>query len=96
MVTYTSSNTSDSVADQADQAAQSADAAIKSTQRLANAALENLSEETNQLRASALRASDSTVKYIQHDPVKAILIAAATGAALMALAGLIGRALPRK
>ncbi len=42
-----------------------------------------------QLRDRAQRASDGTVSYIQHEPVKAVLIAAATGAALMALVSLM-------
>ena len=44
-----------------------------------------------QLREKALLASDSTVGYIRDEPVKSMLIAAATGAALMALIGLLGR-----
>lgn len=36
-------------------------------------------------------ASDRTFGYIQHEPVKSMLIAAATGAALMALVGLLTR-----
>jgi len=44
-----------------------------------------------QLREKAVRASDTTVGYIRDEPVKAMLIAAATGAALMALIGLLGR-----
>jgi ElaB/YqjD/DUF883 family membrane-anchored ribosome-binding protein len=48
-------------------------------------------ETSEHLRDTALRASDGTVKYIKEDPIKAILIAAATGAALMALIGLVSR-----
>ena len=44
-----------------------------------------------QLREKAVRASDTTVGYIRDEPIKAMLIAAATGAALMALIGLLGR-----
>jgi ElaB/YqjD/DUF883 family membrane-anchored ribosome-binding protein len=36
----------------------------------------------------AAQASDETVNYIKHEPVKSMLIAAATGAALMALISL--------
>jgi ElaB/YqjD/DUF883 family membrane-anchored ribosome-binding protein len=108
----------------ADKAAQSADNAIKSTQRVANAALDSLADtvqdvrhqaapllnraseqasalmqrgvdsvrDTSQrLRDNALRVSDSTVTYIKDEPVKAMLIAAATGAALMALISLMTR-----
>lgn len=44
-----------------------------------------------QLRERAMKASDSTVGYIKDEPVKAMLIAAATGAALMALVSLVTR-----
>jgi ElaB/YqjD/DUF883 family membrane-anchored ribosome-binding protein len=44
-----------------------------------------------QVRDRALKASDTTVSYIKDEPVKAMLIAAATGAALMALIGLLSR-----
>ena len=107
-----------------DQAAESADRAIKSTQRVANEALDSLSgsvhdvrdraspalsrgteqlaalaqrsvdavrESSQHLRDKALRASDTTVGYVKDEPVKAMLIAAATGAALMALIGLLTR-----
>ena len=107
-----------------DQAAASADNAIKSTQRVANEALDSLSgsvqdirsqaapmlnrtsdqigalaqrgvdavrDSSQQLREKALRASDSAVGYVKDEPVKAMLIAAATGAALMALLGLMAR-----
>lgn len=108
----------------ADSVAQSADHAIKSTQRIANEALDTLSgtlqdvrnqaapllnrtteqasalakqgvdaivQSSKQLRLKAERAADSTVSYIKEEPVKAMLIAAATGAALMALVSLVGR-----
>jgi ElaB/YqjD/DUF883 family membrane-anchored ribosome-binding protein len=58
------------------------------TQRGVNA----VRDGTQQVRDTALRASDSTVGYIRDEPVKAMLIAAATGAALMALVGLLTRA----
>jgi ElaB/YqjD/DUF883 family membrane-anchored ribosome-binding protein len=48
-------------------------------------------ETSAQLRERALMASDATVGYIKDEPVKAMLIAAATGAALMALVGLLSR-----
>jgi ElaB/YqjD/DUF883 family membrane-anchored ribosome-binding protein len=73
----------------AEYAAQSADLAIKSTQRVAHDALDNLHDASRQLQNKAQGASDSTVRYIKHEPVKAMLIAAATGAALMALISLL-------
>lgn len=110
--------------DYADKATQKADDAIKSTQRMANDAMDSLSdkvedmrsqagptinriatqaedaarrgiaavkENTQQLREKAMQATDTTVTYIKDDPIKAMLIAAATGAALMALVSMMGR-----
>jgi ElaB/YqjD/DUF883 family membrane-anchored ribosome-binding protein len=48
-------------------------------------------ETAQQVRERAARASQTTVSYIRHDPVKSVLIAAATGAALMALVSLLTR-----
>jgi len=111
-----------------DQAALSADNAIKSTQRVANEALDSLAggveglrhqatpvlnrvgeqastlahrgvdavrDGSQKLRDRAVQASDTTVAYIKDEPVKSMLIAAATGAALMALVSLMGRSHPR-
>lgn len=108
----------------ADHAASSADTAIRSTQRMANNALDGLAssvqdarnevtpmlnraseqasalaqrgvnalrDSSQGLRDSATRASDNTVMYIKDEPLKAMLIAAATGAALMALIGMLSR-----
>jgi ElaB/YqjD/DUF883 family membrane-anchored ribosome-binding protein len=107
-----------------DQAAGKADQAIRSTQRLANEALDGLSESVNsasqrvtpmlnraseqasalaqrgmdavrqtsqQVRDKAMHASDVTASAIRNDPIKSVLIAAATGAALMALVSLLSR-----
>jgi len=54
-----------------------------------------LRDSTAQLRDKAARVSGDTVGYIKDEPVKAILIAAAAGAALMALINLVGRASDR-
>jgi ElaB/YqjD/DUF883 family membrane-anchored ribosome-binding protein len=115
MAATSSANTPSTVtaktSDFADHAERSADNAIRSTQRVANETLNNLSgkvhevrdqaetlarkgvdavlETSAQLRERAQRATDSTVGYIKDEPVKAMLIAAATGAALMALVGLL-------
>jgi ElaB/YqjD/DUF883 family membrane-anchored ribosome-binding protein len=85
-----------------EQAAKSADRAVQTTERVASAALDSLSssihqgvdavrETSQRLRDGALRASDTSVNYIKHEPVKSVLIAAATGAALMALISLLNR-----
>ena len=113
--TSTSHELSDNLADSA---AVSAQSAIRSTQRLANQALDGMAGTVADLRAEAApmirsatdkvseltqrgvdkvrhgsqqlvdgahQASARTRDYVQHEPVKALLIAAATGAALMAL-----------
>lgn len=48
-------------------------------------------DSSQQLRERAVQASDHTVAYIKDEPVKSMLIAAATGAALMGLISLMGR-----
>ena len=48
-------------------------------------------EGTRQLREETAHLADSTVGYIKHEPIKSVLIAAAAGAALMALATLASR-----
>ena len=108
----------------ADQAAKGADDTIRATQRVANEALDRLSDKvhethdrtaprlahmaeraedlvrrssavlregTHHVRDSAARASDRTVAYIRDEPVKAVLIAAFTGAALLAIANMVSR-----
>ena len=113
----------------ADQAAKSADQAIRSTQRVANEALDGLAgsvqdlrqqaapmlnrvgeqagamaqrgvdavrDGSAHLREKALQAQDTTVSYIKDEPVKAMLIAAAAGAALMAVLSLMTRSNDRR
>ena len=108
-----------------DSAANTADQVIRSSQRVANQTLDQLSsgvdtvraqaapvlnrlatdaeqftrrsvdkvrEGSQQLRGQALRATDTTLGYIKEEPVKAVLIAAAIGAVLMALVTLVARA----
>ena len=47
-----------------------------------------LRETTNQLRDQAVRVSDATAGRVRDEPLKAVLIAAAAGAALVALLSL--------
>ena len=122
--TVTNQPFSNEATSMADQAADSANSAIRSTQNVANNALDKLSDKVDsardqvaplinrlstqaesaarrgveavrdtsaQLREKAIKASDSTVGYIKDEPVKSMLIAAATGAALMALVSMMGR-----
>jgi len=106
-----------------DQAAASADQAIRSTQRVANDALDGLAgsaqnlrehaapmvdrvaerastlahhgadavrDRSHQLSEGAHRLADGTRGYVRDEPVKSLLIAAATGAVLMALLSFLG------
>ena len=59
---------------------------------MAQRVVDAVRESSQQLQDKAARASDSTAKYIRDEPVKSLLIAAATGAVLMALANLMWRA----
>jgi ElaB/YqjD/DUF883 family membrane-anchored ribosome-binding protein len=77
-------NQANSIIDQASNAAhQASDLAQRGTQAVR--------EGTQELREKARSVGDSAVSYIQDEPVKAVLIAAATGATLMALLSLISR-----
>jgi ElaB/YqjD/DUF883 family membrane-anchored ribosome-binding protein len=69
--------------------------AADQTNALALRGLKVVRDTSQGLRDTAARASDSTVTYIKDEPLKAMLIAAATGAALMALIGLLGRSSQR-
>jgi ElaB/YqjD/DUF883 family membrane-anchored ribosome-binding protein len=53
--------------------------------------LEAMRDSSQQLREKAQLASESTVAYVKDEPVKSMLIAAATGALLMGLVSLMGR-----
>ena len=58
---------------------------------LAQRGLDAVREGSTQMRNKAQHAGDAATGYIRHDPVKAMLIAAFTGAALMGLLGLLTR-----
>ena len=58
---------------------------------LAQRGLDAVRGSSRQLRDKAQRASETTVTYIKDEPVKAMLIAAGIGAALMALVSLKNR-----
>ena len=65
--------------------------ATEQASAMAQRGMDAVRDGSQQLRDKALRASDGTVSYIKDEPVKAMLIAAATGAALMAMASLMSR-----
>jgi ElaB/YqjD/DUF883 family membrane-anchored ribosome-binding protein len=53
--------------------------------------MEAVRDTSQQLRERAQQAQDMTVAYVKDEPIKAMLIAAATGALLMGLISLLGR-----
>ena len=83
----------DQIADRVDSVRERANAALSSvkseTQALAKRGVDAMRDGSQQLREQALRASDSTAAYVKDEPLKSVLIAAAVGAGLMALIGLM-------
>lgn len=78
-----------------DQAAPLLARATEQAGALAQRGVDSVRDTSVRLRERAQRASDSTLDYIRAEPVKATLIAAATGAALMALVALLSRSRER-
>jgi ElaB/YqjD/DUF883 family membrane-anchored ribosome-binding protein len=65
--------------------------AVEGVSAFAHRGVDSMRDASHQLRVKAEHASESTASYIRHDPLKSVLIAAATGAALMALVSLLSR-----
>jgi len=61
------------------------------TNALGHRGMDALREGGQQLREKSLHARQSTTDYIQHDPIKSMLMAASVGAALMGLLALFSR-----
>ena len=78
-----------SVHDLRDQAVPALNRATEQASALAHRSLSSVREASQHLRDKAARASDSTVNYVRDEPVKAMLIAAATGAVLLALMSML-------
>jgi ElaB/YqjD/DUF883 family membrane-anchored ribosome-binding protein len=53
--------------------------------------LDKVRDASGQLREKSLHAKDAASTYIQHEPMKSMLMAAAVGAGLMALVALFSR-----
>jgi ElaB/YqjD/DUF883 family membrane-anchored ribosome-binding protein len=81
----------DSLQDLRQQTAPMLERASEQVSAMAHRGIDSVRETSHQLRVKAEHASDTTVNYIRQEPVKAVLIAAATGAALMALVNMAGR-----
>lgn len=69
--------------------------AAEQASALAQRGMDSLRDASQRLHDKAESASDSVVTCIRKEPVKAMLIAGATGAALMALSSLISRSRDR-
>lgn len=54
-------------------------------------AMDSLRSSSRQLRHALLDTRDGTLRYIRHEPAKAIMIAAATGLVVLGLAVLLSR-----
>lgn len=61
------------------------------TRKVAQEGMDAVHDSALQLREQAQLSTDATVQYIQREPIKSVLIAAAAGAALMAIVGLMNR-----
>ena len=72
-------------------AEQAMDGLAREAQHLAQRSSDLLHQRSAQLQKQAAHARDATLGYIQHEPVKAVLFAAAAGAALVMLGSLLGR-----
>jgi len=73
------------------QASATVDRFATDAQALKQRGMEAVRESSEQVRQRALQATDTTAAYVKDEPFKSILIAAAIGAGLMALVGLMGR-----
>jgi ElaB/YqjD/DUF883 family membrane-anchored ribosome-binding protein len=88
-------NFSDAATDLVEEARAQTDEALKGlaadARKLTSRGVAAVREGTQQLRDQGAHLADSTVGYIKDEPVKSVLIAAAVGAALMALVTLASR-----
>jgi ElaB/YqjD/DUF883 family membrane-anchored ribosome-binding protein len=82
---------SDKVEDVRSQAAPLLNKVTSQAEAAARRGMEAVRDTSQQLRERAMQASDMTVAYVKDEPIKAMLIAAATGAMLMGIISLLGR-----
>jgi len=81
----------DNVEGARDQLKAAVDRLSKQVEALTRLGIDTVRDSSAQLREKAGVLSDATAGHIRDEPLKAVLIAAATGAALMALAVLLSR-----
>jgi ElaB/YqjD/DUF883 family membrane-anchored ribosome-binding protein len=82
---------SDSASSMMKTTGQALDGLSREAQHLAQRSSDLLQERSAQLRKQAAQTRDATLGYIQQEPVKAVLYAAAAGAALVILGSLLSR-----
>lgn len=82
---------SDTLKDIREQATPMLNRTTEQASELVQRGVDSVLDTSHQLKEKALRASHNSVNYIKDEPVKSMLIAAATGAALMALVSLVSR-----
>lgn len=75
----------------ANSALESAHDKVDSLRQQIPAAVDHAAERIERVRQTAVRAYDGTSTYVRAKPVKAVLIAAATGALLMGALGILKR-----
>lgn len=66
---------------------------VEQVSAMAHRGMDSVRDTSHLLRIKAERASDTTVNFIKEEPVKAVLISAAAGMALVALVKLVARSL---
>ena len=69
--------------------------AVAQAQSLGRQGLASVRQSAKEMRQRAQRLGEDTVNYVHHQPVQAMLIAAASGAVLMGLGTLLARAYRR-
>lgn len=74
-----------------DQAAPKLDEMTQRASDFAHQSAQSVRDTGRRLRTSAIEVSEGTVQYVRDKPVQSMLIAAATGAMLMALVSLLAR-----
>jgi ElaB/YqjD/DUF883 family membrane-anchored ribosome-binding protein len=81
----TVNHAADQLSSQADQLRRETKPLIRKAAQQTNAYAQSVGEATQRVRAAASQASESMIEYAKENPVKAILIAAASGAILATL-----------
>jgi len=68
----------------------------REAESLRHRGMDAVRESSHQLREKSAHMRDATTTYIQHEPLKSMLMAAAVGAALMGLVTLLNRSGDRR